>query len=598
MPGDTLSIICAKNPDLGYSNWKEMRDANIAEINRVGREKMADIGVGEDVTREPCGLPGHSNNPNHLIVGGIHYDEPSVPTIYPGTTLFLKNKPEPPKEDDPPQQAEEEEDKPRPNEIHKGKWMGLEHQAPAPKLEIYTQGVPGTPDYTYSADPRGGTWSKLLAYSFSESVDSLEGAFSFTVENEEVDRKGTTVFDIIPIRSIIKIYEGDLNYPAFVGVIRRRHIGMSMDSGGPKRTITFSGKSIISCVAEYTVSLDVRIQGVTDAMAKTKDLETKLAIDNLTIKNFIISTWDYFHKVSMELSKSQTGISNIAVAEVISDFIGAVGDFVTVTGEEQKMRYNIAMVFFNQSNNSIADVWRNILPQSAYELFSYCDKADGKPKVMVRQVPYGDPDKGNYDWKNLDIYVISPISLTAYDLDQNDEEVYTAFASYIIGSAMSREFYMAVNQTGNDTLVRYDPEKVSIYGFRPLEMTFNGYDRRGNTRNEETIGLEEAIRSLNERAAYWYSRLDDMYSGSVTICTDFNNPETNPRVGCRAKFLGGEFYINRTDHAWNYGGTPTIKLTLSRGMMYDDNGKMRSGREEGVIKNVGKRFRELERENA
>jgi hypothetical protein len=95
-------------------------------------------------------------------------------------------------------------------------------------------------------------------------------------------------------------------------------------------------------------------------------------------------------------------------------------------------------------------------------------------------------------------------------------------------------------------------------------------------------------------AYYWYSRLDEMYSGSITLITDFNEPKNNPRAGCRAGFMGGEFYINQANHSWNFGGTPTIKLTVSRGMIYD-NGKMKAGKE-GVIKNVGGRFSELENE--
>jgi hypothetical protein len=553
---------------------------------------MAEIGIGENVTREPCGLPGHSDNQNHLIVGGIHYDEPSVPTIYPGTTIFLKNKPESPQDDDPPQRAATEEEKLSANEIHKDRWMGVEHQAPAPKLEIYTRGEPDSPDYTYSADPNAGAYSKLLGYTFSESVDDLEGVFSFTVENEEVDVEGRTVFDLIQNRSIVKIYEGDPKRPVFVGILRRRHLGMSMTSQGPKRTITFSGKSIISCITEYTISLDVRIQNVADAMSRTKSLEDRLARDGLTIKDFMKESWNHFKEVS-----ENSGISNWGIADIINKFIGD-GDpdkFIKVIGGERELRYNIATIFYNEANNVIADIWRGILPNRVYELFSRCD--EGEPRIIARQVPYGDPDNGNYDWINLPIYLISPISLTSYELDRSDDEVYTAFASYIIGSSMSREFYMAVNQTGNDTTVKYNLEKLMIYGFKPLEISFIGYDRQGNTRNEKIDTMTEMVANLNKLAFNWYSRLDDMYSGSLTICTDFNNPETNPRIGCRARFLGGEFYINKTEHTWNFGGTPTIKITLSRGMIYDKNGKMRPG-EEGVIKNIGRRFRELERGNA
>jgi hypothetical protein len=296
-----------------------------------------------------------------------------------------------------------------------------------------------------------------------------------------------------------------LERPVFVGIIRRRHIGMSMTSQGVKRTITFTGKSIISCIVEYTISLDVRIQGVADAISRTKNLEDQLARDGLTIKDFMKESWNHFKEVS-----ENAGISTSGIADVINKFIGD-GDpekFIKVTGKEQELQYNVATIFYNAANNVIADVWRGILPKPIYELFSRCD--NGEPKIIARQVPYGDPDNGNDDWSKTDIYLISPISLTAYDLDQSDEEVYTAFASYIIGSAMEKMFYMAVNQTGNDSNVGYDVEKQKVYGFKPLEISFVGYDRQGNTRNQKIDSLTETVRKLNKLSAYWYSRLDDM----------------------------------------------------------------------------------------
>jgi len=578
-PGDTLSLITAKNPDLGYKNWQELYKTNKAEILRVGREQMAALGISGNITRgPPCGLTGHSA-PRHYIADGVHYDEPGVPTIYPGTTLYLKNvstKQEETRTETPQKQGE----------VIRKKWTGVEHQSPAPKLEIFINGDPNTPDITYFSDPTAGAWSKLLAYSFSESTDDLEGTFSFTVENEEVEKEEKSVFDLIPVRSIVKIYEGDLEHAVFVGIIRQRQIKKTMTSQGIKRSIVFSGKSIISCIAEYTLSLDVRIQGIQDAMSRNQDLTTKLAdMDGLTIKDFMKETWEHFKKVSED-----AGISTAGIADVIKKFIGSdPGTFVKATGKGQTLRYNVACVFYNATNNVIVDVWRNILPEKVYEFFSRCD--DGEPRIIARQMPF-EPE----DWSNLDIYEISPISLTVYDIMQNDDEVYTAFASYIIGSAMSKEFYLAVNQTGDDSIVEYDKEKQKIYGYKPLELIFNGYDRKGNAKDEKKSDLTESLKELNKMAYYWYSRLDEMYSGNITIATDFNQPETNPRAGFRAKFLGGEFYINKADHSWNFGGTPTIKLTVSRGMIYDNGGKMKSGND-GIIKNVGSRFRELEKES-
>jgi hypothetical protein len=477
-------------------------------------------------------------------------------------------------------------------ENSKDQWTGVEYQVPAPKLEIFKPGNlnKNSPDITYTADLKAGKYSKLLGYAFSEAVDDLEGAFSFTVENDEAGQDGKTVFDIIPIRSVVKIYEGDPERPVFVGILRRRRTGAAMTAQGVKRTITFTGKSITSCIAEYAVSLDVRIQGTGDAVSNTKTLTHELATDGIAIKDFMQKTWEHFKEVS-----ETAGIATTGIAAIIEAFLGNFDEFVTVSGKNQNLFYNIATPFYNESNNYIAEVWRHILPKPVYEIFSYCD--DGAPKIMARQVPFGGPKgKGGGDWINLNSYLIRPVSLISYDLNQSDEEIYTTFMSYVVGSARDRSFYMGVHQSGDDVIVVHDLEKQKIYGFKPLEISFTAYDRQGITENKDAGSLKAALKELNELAAYWYSRLDEMYSGTITVCTDFNNPKTNPRAGHRAKFMGGEFYINRADHAWNFGGTPTIRLSVSRGMIYDGGGEMVSG-EAGTVRNVGRRFRELEENN-
>jgi hypothetical protein len=476
--------------------------------------------------------------------------------------------------------------------IKKEPWIGVEYQTPAPIIDIFLPENPSCTifDYSFGPESDGGAWSKLQGYNFTESVDSLDGSFSFTTENGEVDRK--SIFDMIPLRSVVKIYEGGV-HPVFVGIIRSRRITKKMTSQGIKRSIVFSGKSIISCVAEFMISLDVRIYNVAEALPMQRELTSKLSkVKN--IKDFIRISWEHFKKISQRLNENVNGggVTNVGLLETVDRFLGSIENFVTVTGSQQSLRFNIATIFFNAQNNHVADVWRNILPSNVYEMFSYCDHA-GNVKIMVRMVPFGDPKSAYNDWKNLDLYIISPISLISFDLDQNDENVYTAFASYIIGSANGREFYMAVNQQRSDSRVRYNPEKVAIYGFRPLQIDFLGYDRSGNTDNREGASTAEAIKYLNELAEYWYSRNDEMYSGSIIICTDFKTPETNPRVGSRVKFLGGEFYVNKAEHTWTYGSVPTIKLAVSRGMVYDENGIMRSGTA-GIIKDVGRQYRELE----
>jgi hypothetical protein len=270
------------------------------------------------------------------------------------------------------------------------------------------------------------------------------------------------------------------------------------------------------------------------------------------------------------------------------DFIGE--DFIKVTGRETSLQYPVATMFYNQTNNYITDVWRNILPGPAYELFTCFDVEKKKPVIVARQTPYGDPDNGNYDWRDLDLYGIDPLSLIGYDMEQSDEDVYTAFNSYVVGSPKSKEFYQVVSDTV-DTTIMVNKDKSAIYGFRLLSISFMGFDRRGNEDDAEKRKneLNEALSKLNRKTEYWFSRLDEMYAGTITLVTGFENKDLrrNPRAGCRVGFLGGEFYVEKSEHSWSYGRSPVNRLTVSRGMVYDANGKI-----EKEIPDIGRLYGE------
>ncbi len=475
--------------------------------------------------------------------------------------------------------------------------MKVEHQAPNPKIEIFLPQNTSSTDPNFTLEPDGKmAYANLQSYTFSESVDDLEGSFSFSAVNAARDDNlvrtddGGNLFDAIPIRSVVKIYEGG-DYPVFVGIIRKRQLSKSMTSQGVKQSITFSGKSIISCIVEYTVSLDMRIQGVSDAVSKNIGLIDNINSESpVTLKNYLIKSWEYFKQISRDVAREANGITTIDLEKIIERHIGSNPYvFINVSGTEQSFRYGIYGVLINTGNNTVTDIWRDKLPDPVYELYAYCDRLDGKPKIMARQVPFGDPDNGNDDWNNLKKIQIDPVRLMSYSLEQGDDQVFTVFASYIAGSAREPSFYMALNHDGTkDSTVKYS-DKMSIYGFRPLQITFNGYNKEGNAEGQENNSLAEAMQKLNATAEYWFSRLDEMYSGNITLCTDFNEPRNNPQIGCRAGFLGGEFYIEKAEHSWTFGGTPTIKLAISRGMVYDNSGKMKE-----ALQNVGGKYRELE----
>jgi hypothetical protein len=465
--------------------------------------------------------------------------------------------------------------------------FGTKTQFPNPKVEIFTSGSPDKADLIYEGLAKDGVQLKLLGYTFSEGVEDLEGSFSITVENEKIGENGKTTYDSIPRRSVVKIYEADKEKPAFIGIIKQRRIKSSMTSQGPKRTIMFSGKSIISAISEYAVTMDLRI-AYTDPEIESKQLTVKLSKKELPIKEFMKTTWEDF----LEQGEANK-VSSTSIKKIIEDFIGSIDDFVSVDSDPN-FHYNITGAFYSEGNNNVDQLWRNAMPQPVYEIYAYCDRDTGKPMIKAREAPFGFPDKNNQDWHNLDIYEIDPLDLIDYDVSQSDDEVYNVFMSYLIGSEMSHDFYLGAQPKQSSILVK-DEEKLALYGYRPLQISFRGYDRQGA--EEDGSSLNDAFKGLNQKVKYWFGRLDDMFGGTITLITDFKlnekGEDRNPRIGCRARFLGGEFYIDRVDHRWAYGGTPTITLAISRGMKYNDQGYQVSG-EDGVLADIGKLFKELE----
>jgi hypothetical protein len=581
--GDTLSRIFEKHPGLGYSSWIEMRDANLEELERVGRDEMEKLGIDKTCSRQPCGIKGHSSNLPHRIPNGIHYDGPGKQTtIYPGTKIFLKQKSPSGSQNDIPYEASASIDKPghtgerdATNRISKG----LFSQHPNPRLEIYEFKDNNLSPCIIFDGVAQEVSRQLLSYEFSEAVDDVKGSFSFSVENGTYD-DGSTVFDKIKLRSIVYIYEGD-EKAVFIGVIRQKNVGSAMHGAGPRKTITFSGCSLMGLVSDFVLSLDIKIMDISDAGIASKQLTIKL-MEALTIPEFLKITFDNYINLTMKnfkMNECETVkiLKAVTKNESLSIFTHGTHD--------SKFAYNIANAFYSQGRNNIVDMWKNILPNPIYEIYGYCDR-EGSMKIMVRESPFDEKP-----WTALRMTVIEPISLKSYSLRQSDEEVYTVFNCWLEGSIMGHDFYTVVNQyEGEESAMVIDKLKLAKYGYRPLEMAFRGYDRSQNIK-EGASGLAERFRKINERAARWYSRLDDMLTGNITIVTNFVEPHRNPKIGEKVFFLDGEFYVKSVSHTWNYGGNPSINLNVSRGMIYN-NGTVPEG-DAGVLKQLGAERREV-----
>lgn len=589
--GDNLSKICEKHPELKYATWQELLEANKKAILDVGRAKMVALGVPATTStaRGQCwvGVPAYKNSnyhkeaQYHYLSQGIHYDGPGQPTIYPGTTFFIKENTDPPTEEESEATNPEEPEQPDKTKVDSATnsiSTGVFSQYPIPRLELYEFKDNALKNYlTYDGEAQD-TSKQLLSYQFSEAVDEVRGSFSFTVENE-TDGGGNTAFDTIKLRSIVKLYEGE-EKPCFIGVIRRKSMSNMMSAQGPKKTITFSGCSLMGLVADFVLSLDIKIMNVADAGIVSKQLTIKL-IEATTIAEFLKITLDAYIKLTIRtFTMNDSETINILKA-LTNDSL----DLFTHGTHDGGFQYHISNAFYSQGQNNIVTMWQNILPNPLYELYGYCSR-DGAMKIMAREAPF-DPKP----WAGLRCTKVEPISLKNYALQQSDEEVYTVFNCWLEGSAMGHDFYTAVNQhNGNEDTLVIDADKLKRYGYRPLEIAFRGYDRSQNTK-KDTSALTGKFKGINERAARWYARLDEMLSGTITIVTNFVEPQRNPRIGEKVSFLGGELYVKGVAHAWNYGGNPSIDLTVSRGAVYN-NGSMIAG-EKGRVTHIGEGMREL-----
>jgi hypothetical protein len=223
------------------------------------------------------------------------------------------------------------------------------------------------------------------------------------------------------------------------------------------------------------------------------------------------------------------------------------------------------------------DIVSGIIPFPVYEKFAFIDEK-GKTKIKIREVPFDCSGDGlgfsSWDKLEKDMTELDPAIVKGIDLDVSDDEVYTAFFSYVIGSPIEQDKALRLAaQTGgfgNEKVEIYN-KKAAIYGYSPLTVNFNGYGTKEKTASDPE--KSSAYDKLNKRLMNWYGHLEEMLKGTITIATIVNKEESKdekmPMCGEIVSFLGGEFYVNEVEHTWNFGGNPETKLTVSRGGNYE-----------------------------
>ena len=392
----------------------------------------------------------------------------------------------------------------------------------------------------------------LQSYNFERSLENFGGSFSFIVK-EDTDDISSPFMDKVQPLDIIEISEDGYGTKVdFIGVVTTISVG-SMASNLNK-VVTVSGKSIEWLFNYYNINCDIKV-AIFDNALSNKTFLTELSNNKGTtgysIKNIVKSTIDTFR----QLVGNYKGITNYVIADLIDIWFGSN----YIEAPTSTFAYPISSNMFDSGKINVIDYIKKLLPPPIYEIYSYID-ATNKPKLVFRQVPFDNP---------VAKYMINPTHLTDYTLTKSCEEVYTAFLTYIEGTDLDPSFYMNV-ASGEGKLKSYNfaknnQAKSGLYGYQLLTCSFVGYNATPDAQTDQS-----KIEKMNEDLERWFSKLDEMYTGDITIVNVTNEPKA--KIGEWVKFAKGLYYIVSENHTWTFGDNPMINYQVTRGGDYTPNG--------------------------
>lgn len=434
--------------------------------------------------------------------------------------------------------------------------MDYRVQSVTPKIEFFSY-----KDYrsyqVFSATSNNYSGQNLLSYSFSKSVDNFSGSFQITIREEsdmtvytENDRK--PFLDKVHSLDVVKIIENGEDTPDFIGVVTT----ISFTATEGNKTINISGHSLEYLLEFFTISLDATAMAwantYVNVESENRDYKsTNGGSEAASIKDVCKTSYNYFCGIANQYKK----LSNSKVMDLIDKFMGSdIFDCQT----NLKFKYPIASNILQNSTITWSNYIRNLLPQNVYELYGI--NSNGKVKIRAREVPFNASD-----WVNLRKVQIQDYSLINYTLTKSIDEVYTNFYSYVEGSSLSPDFWNRLNATSEgNVLSETNMEKTALYGYKPLQCNFIGYNTDSN------VDIKKQFLELNKNLADWYGKLDEMYDATITVVNIEGDPIA--AIGEVVKFLGGEFYVVGAEHSWQYGVSPKVTYHCERGGKYS-NGK-------------------------
>ncbi len=390
----------------------------------------------------------------------------------------------------------------------------------------------------------------LQSYNFEKSIDDFGGSFSFTVKEDTENLKDPFMDKVQPLDIIVISESGYTERIDFIGVVTT--ISAGGIASNLNKTVTISGKSIEWLFSYLNVNCDIKIAIFNNSEANKTfltDFAEKNGTTGFTIKQIAVSSINMFKEQVARFKD----ISNY----IINDLIDLWFESDYIEASEEKFAYPISSNLFESGKVNVIDFIKKLLPSPIYEIFSYINDS-GKPKIVLRQVPFDNP---------VAYYSINPAQLSDYTLTRSCNEVYTAFMTYIEGTDLDPSFYMnlmaAEGEQKGYNYAKSNAEKSALYGYQLLTCSFVGY----NASLEAKLDKEK-IEKMNQDLERWFSNLDEMYTGDFTFVN--MTKEKIPKMGEWVGFAKGQYYIVSEKHTWNYGDNPMVNYQVIRGGEYSN----------------------------
>lgn len=422
----------------------------------------------------------------------------------------------------------------------------------------------------------------LIAYNFNESLDSLNASFSLSLTLAQ-DELNQTWYDKILEMDLVFISEfGESRFAGYVQ--RRRYTAKVSSDGKPQRSINISGGSLGVLLSSFKLIIDQFLyQGTPTAITASGKLAAALA-QQMGVGAQIAPIFETLYEsfFTLVLKMGTVNDAGGGIKTVLDEFI----DYESQLSRDLVINYPLNLSLYQVGANSIWELWNQMVHPPFGELFGLWNDGKKKYQIIFRQAPFD-----RTDWALLTINNIPSIIITDFDIGTSIDEIYTFFYCTLPGSGYDRNTALAVGVDGRYGFTPVsDDVKWKKYGYNPLIVELRYFNRE---KMKEFTGAGTLITDFSKQLKEWFTNNDEFLSGTLNIMTidesesRWKGKLKNPRVGEKIRFIDAEFYVEESQHSWNYGGPMRTSLNVTRGYVYNNGVMLRK------VENLGAKARTI-----